>query len=87
MTSQIVTAPFSRRYDLVLNAEVHQISDSEAIMDEEMFVSLSEQFGSPIIGQVGGLHYHFKPERAIPSNAVAVPERNHDEPDTLLVQL
>ena len=87
MPSQLVTAPFSRRYDLVLNAEVHKITDSEAIMDEEMFRALSKQFGSPVIGQVGGLHYHFKPERAIPSGAVAVPERNHDEPDTLLVQV
>jgi hypothetical protein len=86
MTEQIVTEPFSAGYELVHGAEVHTLNDEEAIMDFEMFNSLEAQFGDPLVGYVGGLHYHFKPERAIPPSAIAVPADNHDDPDTLLIQ-
>ena len=86
MSGQIVTEPFSSGYELVHGARVHTLAETEAIMDGEMYAALESQFGSPIVGYVGGLHYHFKPEQAIPKSAVAVPQRNHDDPKTLLIQ-
>lgn len=82
-----VTEPFSKGYDLILNAEVYEWPQEEAIMDSDMFKKLLGQFGSPLVGYVDGLHYHFKPERSIPQGAVAVPEDNHVEAETLLIQL
>lgn len=86
MADQLVTEPFSSGYELIHNATVHTFEQDEAIMDIDLFDALQAQFGEPVIGYVGGLHYHFKPERSIPPSALAVPERNHDDPQTLLVQ-
>jgi hypothetical protein len=86
MNNQIVTEPFSAGYELVRNAEVHTYDEDEAIMDAEMLQRLEAQFGQPLIGYVGGLHYQFKPERAVPGNALALPETNHSDPGPLLVQ-
>lgn len=77
---------FSAYYDLVYNAEVHTYPEDTAAMDREMFEALSQMFGEGFIGMVGGLHYQFKPEKTVPGGAVAVPRRNHDEPETLLIQ-
>ena len=84
----LVIESFSAEYDLVHNAEVHTYPEEEAVMDAEMFTAIAEQYGSRFIGKVGGLHYQFKPERTVPSGAVAVPEHNHrDGADVLLIQL
>ena len=81
-----VTEPFSAGYELVRNAEVHSHGGDEALMDFKMFDALAERFGEPFIGYVGGLHYQFRREKAVPSGAVAVPSHNHDDPDALLIQ-
>lgn len=81
-----VTETFSSSYELVTNAEIETYRKDEAIMDSDMLISLRERFGRPLIGQVGGLHYQFKPERAIPQGSLAVPQHNHDDPSALLIQ-
>jgi hypothetical protein len=86
MSDQIVTESFSSGYELVHGAEVLTLDDEEAIMDFEMFEALETQFGDPLVGYVDGLHYHFKPEKSIPTSTLAVPALNHDNPDTLLIQ-
>lgn len=86
MNSEIVTEPFSAGYELVHGVRVFTVEQEDAIMDFEMFNHLKTKFGEPLIGAVEGLHYYFKPERSIPASAIAVPERNHSDPDTLLIQ-
>jgi hypothetical protein len=84
-TNAPVTEPFSAGYELVHNAEVFT-HEGEAIMDREMAQALAERFPLPLIGQVGGLHYQFELCSSIPGMSLAVPERNHDDPDVLLIQ-
>ena len=84
--SHVVIEPYSAGYDLVQNTTVHTIPDSEAIMDFKLYETLKEQFGEPIVGYVGGLHYYFKSAQSIPELSLAVPEGNHDEPETFLIQ-
>jgi hypothetical protein len=83
-----VVSVFSAGYDLVENAQVQPWSQDEAAMDYEMFEKLQSRFGggAGLIGSVGGIHYCFKPVGGIPRGAVAVPERNHDNPEALLIQ-
>jgi hypothetical protein len=81
-----ITRPFSAGYELVENAEIHTYADSEAMMDFEMFDSLTRQFGKSFVGYVDGLHYQFKRERTLPSGAIAVPADNHSDPKALLIQ-
>lgn len=86
MSNQVVTQRFSGSYDLVHGVRVFTVEQDDAVMDFEMFDRLEAQYGRPLVGCVGGLNYQFKPERSIPASAIAVPERNHDDPDALLVQ-
>lgn len=86
MANQIVTEPFSSGYELVHGAEVHTYADDEAMMDFGMFNSLEAQFGYPLVGYVDGLHYQFKPSGSMPDSSLAVPERNHDDPEVLMIQ-
>jgi hypothetical protein len=65
--------PFSRDYDLVLDAEVHTWGEEEAHMDVEMYEELAFRVGEPIIGMVGGLHYQFKPSTQVLRDSCAVP--------------
>lgn len=81
-----LTESWSAQYELVHNAEVRTTIGEEAVMDEEMMMSLFEHFGRPLIGLIGGRHYQFKPTRSIPHGYVAVPEATHDDPDALLIQ-
>lgn len=83
---QLITEPWSRSYDLIPNAEIHTYGDDEAVMDFEMYEALEQQFGNPVVGYVGGLHYHFIPERTVPQGSVAVPEHRHDDPSAFLIQ-
>lgn len=84
--SRPTVQPFSAHYDLVQSANVFQYSDDEATMDQELLTALEDRFGKPVVGYVDGLHYQFKPQNAVPPNGVVVPERNHDNPQTLLIQ-
>jgi len=81
------TSRFSAGYSLVENATVVKHDADEAVMDHEMYNALSKMFPDPIIGFVDGLHYQFKRIENIPAGMVAVPKRNHDNPETFLVQL
>lgn len=76
---------FSASYDIV-HADVRTHQDEEAIMDYELFNALKDYFARPVVGMVGGRHYYFKPETAIPQDTLAVPAMDHDDPDTLLIQ-
>jgi hypothetical protein len=86
MSNGVAIEPFSAGYGLVCGAEVFTVDDAEATMDFELFQVLKQKFGEPVVGWVDGLHYYFKPEQAIPANTVAVPETNHEEPESLLIQ-
>lgn len=86
MNDTLTTEPWSAGYDLVHNTEIFQTRDDEAAMDVDMLRALEEQFGSPLVGYVGGLHYQFKAESSVPPKAVTVPRRNHDDPRALLIQ-
>jgi hypothetical protein len=86
-TFQPITLPFSAGYEMVDNADVFAWSEEEAAMDYQMYDALARQYGGFPVGYIDGLHYTFKRERTIPSGAVAVPERNHQDPETLLIQL
>lgn len=82
-------APYSARYAIVRGAEVHTWSEDEAVMDYELFNALRDDFGAPVVGYVGGLHYAFKPTTQVPGNAAAIPESKHGsqrEPSALLIQ-
>jgi hypothetical protein len=85
-TSRPVTESFSAGYELVCSADVHMYSSEEAVMDVEMMRALEARFTPPLIGRVGNLHYQFKPEKGVPSDSVAVPRDNHDDPTALLIQ-
>jgi hypothetical protein len=78
---------FSEAYELVHNARVFTHSGNKALMDSEMYNTLVEEYGLYFAGKVGKLHYNFKPEASMPAGSIAVPEHNHDDPDTLLIQL
>jgi hypothetical protein len=86
MADDLVVQAFSSGYRIVQNAEVYELDEEEAIMDFEMLDRLRAMFGEPIVGKVGDLHYQFKPRRSIPRFGLAVPGRNHDSPDTLLIK-
>jgi hypothetical protein len=86
LNSSLQVERFSAAYDIVSNVDVYTLDQDEAVMDSELFKILSKHFGRNFLGMVGGLHYKFKPERSIPAESLAVPERNHDEPETLLIK-
>jgi len=79
------TEDFSAGYALVHDARVFT-HDGQAVMDEEMLTRLRRYVGGEVIGMIGGRHYKFIPENSVPATTVAVPKRNHDDPDTLLIQ-
>lgn len=80
------TEPFSAGYKIVHNATVFTHNGVEAIMDAKMFKYLSKIYGSHFTGRVEDHHYTFKRVGSIPAGCVAVPEDQHDDPDTLLIQ-
>jgi hypothetical protein len=86
MSDQIVTEPFSAGYEFVHGVEIQTVDDEEAIMDADMYAALDAQFEGRLIGHIDGLHYYFKPTRSIPASTVAVPDINHHNPETLLIQ-
>jgi hypothetical protein len=86
MATNIAVESFSAGYEIVHGAEVMTIAQDEAEMDMEMFKSLAQRFGEPLVAYIDGLHYALKPTGAIPRFSVAVPQRNHDEPETVLIQ-
>lgn len=81
-----ITQSWSDRYDIVQNARVRTNSGEEALMDPSMFDALKRRFGEPLVGLIEGHHYYFKPRRVVPLGSVAVPEDQHGEPDTLMIQ-
>jgi hypothetical protein len=77
---------FSAGYRLVENAEVVTYPEDDAQMGLEMYDALTRRFGRHFLGKVGNSHYEFERGTCIPAGMVAVPERNHDDPDALLIQ-
>jgi len=51
-----------------------------------MWDALARRFGKHFTGMVEGLHYTFKRVKNIPQGTVAVPKRNHTNPEALLIQ-
>jgi hypothetical protein len=86
MNDDLVVQTFSSGYRIVQSAEVYEVDEGEAIMDADMLDRLREMYDGQIVGKVDNLHYQFKPRRSIPRFGVAVPSRNHNDPDTLLIK-
>jgi len=80
------TEPFASRYTLVRDAEVRTWREDEAHMDFEMYRALALRYGEPVVGYVGGLHYHFAPSDEVFRGECAVPAHNHSDPSALLIQ-
>lgn len=82
-------APFSAGYTLVRNADVRTWSEDETHMDVGLYSGLVREFGDPIVGYVGGLHYQFKPSREVLSGKCAIPKSSHgraSDPSALLIR-
>lgn len=80
---------FSAGYTLVQGVTVRTWSDEVAAMPSDLYRVLVHEFGSPLIGYIGGRHYHLDYRRTgIPANTVAVPSANHgaSDPEALLIQ-
>lgn len=78
---------FSRGYLLCEEIEVRTWPKSEAVMAHDLHEELEDLAGGDVVGFVGGVHYHFRPERGIPGLTAVIPEDNHhDEPRAFLLQ-
>lgn len=78
---------FSARYVLATGVTVKTWQDEIAAMPSDLYERFVAVMGTPLIGQVGGLHYEFDTRTGIPANTVAVPQHNHtsDDVDELLL--
>ena len=82
----LTVQPFSSEYLLIDGVDIFTHNNPDAEMDIEMFRVLSQAFGEHFMGLTDGIHYQFEPVNRIPKDAIALPERNHTNPETLLIQ-
>lgn len=75
--SQIPLENWSRDYVLAPEIEVNRHRGDRALLDEAAYAKLRCRLGEPIVGYVGGLHYHFAPSNEVLADRAAVPRRNH----------
>jgi len=80
---------FSAGYTLVTGVDVRTWTEDVAVMDASLYQWLGQRFGTPLIGYIGGRHYHLDYRHTgVPGETVAVPKANHQagEPGNLLIQ-
>jgi hypothetical protein len=71
---------FSADYVLADGIEVVNWSGENAIIQDELYAYLMHKFSEPVVGRIGDTEYHFKPETAMPTEMVAAPGADPDDP-------
>jgi hypothetical protein len=76
---------FSAGYEIVHNATVRRWDEDLAVMDSELYRDLANEFQSPVVGYIDGVHYQFTPSNQVLSHECAIPGENIETDDPALL--